>query len=77
MSNGDEGEVIILKWEYLTYPWNAAAVSDSHGNLVKDLNYLGQDGWEVINSVPTEFRGGDGITERTDTVVYLLKREVK
>lgn len=65
-----------MQWEYNTYPWNAAAVSNSHGNLVEDLNLLGQDGWEVVDSVPTEFRGDEGITEQTDTVVYLLKRQV-
>lgn len=50
---------------------------NSHEELVENLNELGENGWEVVNSVATQFRGDEGVTEQTDEVVYLLKREIK
>jgi len=64
-----------VKWEYKTYVWNSAYVMGKYDQLTKDLNELGQYGWEVIDSVPTNFRGEEGVTEQTDEVVYLLKRK--
>lgn len=65
-----------MKWEYTTYVWNSAYIHGKYEELVNDLNELGQEGWEIIDSVPLEFKGNDeGVTEKTDEVVYLLKRE--
>ncbi|MDO7281747.1 DUF4177 domain-containing protein [Shouchella clausii] len=65
-----------MKWQYKTYSWNSAYLLGKYEELEKDLNKLGEEGWEVINSVPIQFRGDDGVTEQTDEVVYLLKREI-
>ncbi len=66
-----------MKWEYQTYVWNSAYIGGKYEELTEGLNELGQEGWEVIDSIPTEFRGNDdGVTEKTYEVVYLLKREI-
>lgn len=66
-----------MKWEYRTYSWNSAYIHGKYDDLVKNLNELGRLGWEVIDSVPLQFRGNvEGVTEQTDEVVYLLKRKI-
>ncbi|HZG12676.1 MAG TPA: hypothetical protein VEZ91_11835 [Kurthia gibsonii] len=63
-----------MNWEYQTYTWNSASLSREE-DLTNDLNALGSKGWEVVSSTSTRFYCGDTGTEKTNEVVFLLKRQ--
>lgn len=65
-----------MKWQYETYSWNSANVRGREDVLIEDLNRYGREGWELVTSVPTKFRGSE-VTEQTDQVIFVLKRPIE
>lgn len=61
----------------MTYEWDSSSLFSSHEDLIEDLNDFGLDGWEVVETVTSEFSKIDEMTYRAERVVYLLKKKIK
>jgi hypothetical protein len=63
-----------MKWEYreLDVPTKGLLGVSLPQEFVEQLNWLGQEGWELVQAVPLAI--GAGMTER---VVFVLKRQAQ
>jgi acyl CoA:acetate/3-ketoacid CoA transferase alpha subunit len=63
-----------MVWEYcqLEVKTGGFATSRIPDNCIAELNRLGQEGWELIQAIPTARAFG-----RTDFITFLFKREIR
>jgi hypothetical protein len=66
------------KWEYYTLIWGIkSGIIANEEDLEDELDELGSDGWELVNSVSMNDDMIGGISEGTISIAFMFKRKMQ